>query len=276
LSYFFLFILQFDLLYFTATTTIYWWQKQSVLFPQWHWWWHPRHSKYAWRQAIWNQRFTFCIGANCQEWIEICSLIWSTTTSAKSMDKLYYYYTYVHCQPLSHHRTCKPIANWFLFFRFCHAFEIINDDNDINFILQCGAAPQVLSILFPNIAELAGVWVYTSYNKSFQLIAKEIMACIQSKTGDLSLSIFGQFTVSLFIYFLLQSPFLLGICIPFVFNLRSNCCLDVCFGWVEWYSIGWLFFYVNPSQLGSLLFHFLTVRSGMGPIHKLYIISIPR
>jgi hypothetical protein len=49
--------------------------------------------------------------------------------------------------------------------------------------------------LYPvcNIAELAGVRVY--YIKLSQMLAK-IMACIQSKTGDLSLAILGRFIVS--------------------------------------------------------------------------------
>jgi hypothetical protein len=41
-----------------------------------------------------------------------------------------------------------------LFQLFCHVFKIINV---IKLILQWGAAPQLLSILYPNIAELAGI-----------------------------------------------------------------------------------------------------------------------
>jgi hypothetical protein len=74
-----------------------------------------------------------------------------------------------------------------------HVFIIINVTK---VILLCGAAPQVLSILYLNVAELAGVGVH--YIKPFQMLAKEIMACIQSKTGDLLLCLptLDRFTVS--------------------------------------------------------------------------------
>jgi hypothetical protein len=94
------------------------------------------------------------------------------------------------------------------------------------------------------------------------MLAKEIMACIQSKIGDLDVPTLGHLTAS-FDYGL--PVFLLGICIPFFFYSRSNCCL-----WYMLWPSGMIFywlvvFYVDPSWLGSMVFHFLSVCSGMGP-----------
>jgi hypothetical protein len=56
------------------------------------------------------------------------------------------------------------------------------------------AATQLLFILYPNVAELADVRVH--YIKLLQMLAKEVVACIYSKLGDLGLPTVGHFTVS--------------------------------------------------------------------------------
>jgi hypothetical protein len=139
----------------------------------------------------------------------------------------HYYYTYACCWPLGHHRTFKPIANWFLF-SFCHVFEIINV---IKLILQCRAATQMLSILYPNIAELADVWVY--YMKSFQMLAKEIMACISLKLGT---SAFLFWADSLFLLIKVSPVFLLGFCIFHLFLTWDLPAALICV-LVEWNDI---------------------------------------